>query len=259
MPNRQQNKIPKIIHYCWFGRSELPNLAIKCLESWKMQLPDYEIIRWDENSFDINSNLYVKQAYENKKYAFVSDYVRLHALYNCGGIYLDTDVEVIKPLDQFLENESFSGFENDQSITTGVIGAVKGSDMISVFLDYYSNRSFIRKNETLDTTTNVEIITNICKEFGFIQNNEYQIVNGYTIYPKTIFCPLNWDSDNSDITNETHTIHYFAGSWHSEKEKKRRNGFLRKKMGKSLRLIAIVARLVIGETRYKKFKSRFFS
>ena len=101
--------IPKKIHYCWFGRGQMPELAIKCLASWKKNLPDYEVIEWNEDNFDINSNRYVKEAYESKKYAFVTDYVRLYVLYNHGGIYMDTDVEVLKPLDVFLVNRAFTG------------------------------------------------------------------------------------------------------------------------------------------------------
>ncbi|OME82137.1 hypothetical protein BK120_15815 [Paenibacillus sp. FSL A5-0031] len=251
-------KIPKVIHYCWFGNNPLPELAIKCINSWKTYMPDYEIIRWDENNFNVNSNLYVMQAYESKKFAFVSDYVRLYALYNYGGIYLDTDVEVIKPLDQFLNNEAFSGFEDHQSITTGVIGSTKGNEIINIFLDYYSQRGFVRQDGSLDTTTNVKIITDICLKYGFIKDNNYQIVNGYTIYPKTVFCPLNWNSNDTDISNETHTIHYFAGSWHSEKEKNRKKSIIWKLFGKQIALIVNVIKFAIGDTAYRKLKRRFF-
>ena len=103
--------IPKVIHYCWFGKKPLPPLAVNCIDSWKKFCPDYEIIEWNEKNFDINSNTYVREAYENKKWAFVSDYVQLYALYNYGGIYMDTDVQVLKPLDAFLNDQAFSGFE----------------------------------------------------------------------------------------------------------------------------------------------------
>ena len=112
------SKIPKIIHYCWFGRGEKPEIVKRCINSWKENLKDYEIIEWNENNFDININNYVKEAYENKKYAFVSDYVRVYALYNMGGIYFDTDVEVFKSLDEFLQEDSFWGFEEKDYIAT---------------------------------------------------------------------------------------------------------------------------------------------
>ena len=136
--------IPKIIHYCWFGGKPLPELACLCIESWKKFLPEYRIIRWDEESFDINSNTYVKEAYENKKYAFVTDYVRLYALYTHGGIYMDTDVEVRRPLDQFLQHQAFSGFESYHDIPTGIMASEKGFQGIKDQLDYYNNRHFVK-------------------------------------------------------------------------------------------------------------------
>ena len=118
--------IPKKIHYCWFGRGEKPELAKKCIKSWKIYCPNYEIIEWNEENFDINSNQYLKEAYENKKYAFVTDYVRLFVLYTQGGIYMDTDVEVIKPLDEYLHHEAVSGFENTTQIPTGLMACREG-------------------------------------------------------------------------------------------------------------------------------------
>ena len=124
------NKIPKIIHYCWFGKKEKPNIVKKCISSWKVILKDYEIIEWNEENFDISSNNFVRQAYENGKFAFVSDYVRVYALYNYGGIYLDTDVEVFKNFDPLLNNESFWGFEEKNFIATSTIGAQKNNKFI---------------------------------------------------------------------------------------------------------------------------------
>ena len=120
------NKIPKKIHYCWFGGNPLPKETVEYIKSWKKYCPDYEIIEWNESNFDINRNLYIKQAYEAKKYAFVSDYVRVFALYKYGGIYLDTDVEVFKDFNDLLDNESFWGFEQENYIATSTIGAKKG-------------------------------------------------------------------------------------------------------------------------------------
>ena len=117
--------IPKIIHYCWFGGKELPELAKKCIASWKKYCPDYEIIRWDESNFDLESCQYVKQAYQSKKYAFVTDYVRLYAMYTQGGVYMDTDVELTKNLDKFLDHQGFSGFESEAQIPTGIMAAEK--------------------------------------------------------------------------------------------------------------------------------------
>ena len=150
------NKIPKKIHYCWFGNNELPEEQKKYIETWKKHCPDYEIKEWNEKNFDINSNKYVKEAYEAKKFAFVSDYVRLHALYNEGGIYMDTDIEVLKSFDVFLKHTAFIGFEDLKHIGTGVIGAEKGNKWIRLLLKDYDNISFYTKNGEIDLTTNRE-------------------------------------------------------------------------------------------------------
>ncbi len=207
--------IPKIIHYCWFGRGPMPDLERKCLESWANFLPDYKIMLWNEDNFDINSNIYVKQAYEVKKYAFVSDYARLYALYNYGGLYLDTDVEVIKNLDQFLIYPAFAGLEQPDWISTCLIGAVKEHPWLSRWLAYYSAKSFYLDNGNMDLTTNVATITEISEmEFYMKRVNKFQILkNDIYLYPAEYFCPKDWSSKKMIITENTHAIHHFAGSW----------------------------------------------
>lgn len=204
----------KIIHYCWFGGKEMPQLAQKCLKSWKKFCPDYQIMCWNEKTFDINSNKFVKEAYESKKFAFVTDYVRLHALYNYGGIYMDTDVEVIKPIDKFLENKSFSGFESERYAVTGIMGSEKGSLFIKELMDYYTNESFVKEDGSLNMIPNTQIITNILDNKGLVKNNQYQVINDeYTLYPIDYFCPIDFDTKKKNITENTYTIHWFAGSW----------------------------------------------
>ena len=205
--------IPKIIHYCWFGGKEMPKLAKKCLESWKKYCPDYEIKCWNESNFDINSNRYVKEAYENKKYAFVTDYVRLYALYNEGGIYVDTDLEIIRPIDEFLNDKAFSGFENEDFVPTGIMASEKNLPIIKELMSYYIARSFIKADGTFDITTNTETITNIFVEKGLKLNNQYQIVDNFSMYPSDYFCPIDIKTKNKNITKNTYTIHWFAGSW----------------------------------------------
>ncbi len=233
--------IPKKIHYCWFGGKELPKLAKKCLESWKRYCPDYEIIRWDESTFDINSNQYVKEAYENKKYAFVTDYVRLYALYNFGGIYMDTDVEVLKPLDKFLENKAFSGFESNSYVPTGIMASEKETDIIKKLLDYYDNRSFVKSDGSLDLTTNTQTITVIFEKLGLNKNNQFQVIDGFALYPSEYFCPIDCSTKKKKITNNTYTIHWFAGSWIPLKSKIKYKVFL-------------ILKKIIGDNNAKKIK-----
>ncbi len=215
--------IPKIIHYCWFGGKPLPELACRCIESWKKYLPEYEIVRWDENTFDINSNPYVKEAYENKKYAFVTDYVRLYAIYTQGGIYMDTDVEVRKPLEQFLKHHAFSGFESYHDIPTGIMASEKGFHGIKDQLDYYTNRHFVKEDGTFDMTTNVVTITNYYLERGLKRNNTFQVLEGYAFYPRIYFCPSPLDI--AERLDEIYTIHHMAGSWLDPDEIRKKQKF----------------------------------
>lgn len=211
--------IPKKIHYCWFGGNPLPEDAQKYLESWKKFCPDYEIIRWDEKSFDVNHLPYVQEAFKAKKWAFITDYVRLYALYNYGGIYMDTDVEVLKSLDSFLELKAFSGFENEENIPTGIMAAEKGLPIIKELMDYYNDIHFINEDGTLNLKTNVEIITEHFQKKGFVGNNQKQVIDDFTIFPKDYFCPKDYKTLKIEITSNTCTIHHFASSWISQKSK----------------------------------------
>ena len=218
------DKIPRIIHYCWFGRSEKPEIVKKCIQSWKNILTDYEIIEWNEDNFDINSNKYVKEAYENKKYAFVSDYVRVKVLYDMGGIYLDTDVEVYKSLDKFLEEESFWGFEEKNYIATSTIGARSGNRLIKQFLDFYEGKSYTEMAKDVETSTNVQIVTRIFKEIGFEMNGERQSIDNIgTIYPQEYFSPYDYINYYDKKTDKTYTMHHFYKSWISPKDKIKSN------------------------------------
>lgn len=218
------DKIPRIIHYCWFGMSEKPEIVKKCIQSWKNILTDYEIIEWNEDNFDINSNKYVKEAYENKKYAFVSDYVRVKVLYDMGGIYLDTDVEVYKSLDKFLEEESFWGFEEKNYIATSTIGARSGNRLIKQFLDFYEGKSYTEMAKDIETSTNVQIVTRIFKEIGFKMNGERQSIDNIgTIYPQEYFSPYDYINYYDKKTDKTYTMHHFYKSWISPKDKIKSN------------------------------------
>lgn len=211
----EPSRIPKVIHYVWVGRAPKPQKVIDCMESWKKFCPDYKIVEWNEDNFDVNSNLYVKQAYECKKYAFVSDYIRLWALYNFGGVYLDTDVELLCPLDKFLRHGVFTGFENKVWIPTAVLGAEQNHPYIKLLLDYYADRSFIKKNNKPDLTTNVSSIGAITRHHYNIKfNDTYQELDGdVAFYPHDTFCPKNYVSEKIEATENTCAIHHFNGSW----------------------------------------------
>ncbi len=206
--------IPKTIHYCWFGRNPLPQLAIDCIASWKKYLPEYEIVEWNEDNFPLKKFPFAQEALENRKFAFVSDVCRLYALKEFGGIYMDTDVEVLKSLDRFLNHAAFSGFENDDYVPTGIMASEKDSKWASDLLSYYDNRSFIKENGELDIQSNTYIITEMMKEKGFVMNNKFQEIDGYVaFYPNDYFCPKSYKTGSIDLTKNSYCIHHFAKSW----------------------------------------------
>ena len=211
--------IEKKIHYCWFGGNPLSELAQKCIASWKKYCPDYEIIEWNESNFDINCCDYVREAYEAKKWAFVSDVERLYALVNFGGIYMDTDVEVLKPLDDLLQYESVSGFEAVDRIPTGLMACQRQQSLFEEFLHDYDNKHFLKPDGSYDITTNVTRITNICLKYGLQLNNKLQTVKGFTLFPVEYFCPKDFETKVLTITENTYVIHHFDGSWLSVEDK----------------------------------------
>lgn len=200
--------IPKKIHYVWLGKGEKNERTKKCIESWKKYLPDYEIIEWNEDNFNIEYNDFTKQSYEKKKYAFTSDVIRLYALYTEGGIYMDTDVEVYKPLDEFLQEQGFSGFEDINYPVCATMGAEKGNPVIKLMLDYYNCVDFITYEDWKDYIRNEEtstcIYSNILGMLGIDRKkNEKQKIKHFTVYPQTYFF----------TQNEGYTYHSFGGSW----------------------------------------------
>lgn len=206
--------IPKILHYCWFGGKELPPLAKKCLASWKTYCPDYEIRVWNETTFDLSTApAYVREAYEAKKWAFVTDYVRLYAMTTYGGIYMDTDVEVVAPLDPFLSHRAFSGFEREDAIPTGIMACEKGFPLFGEFLRYYDSAAFRLPDGSLNLTTNVETMTTICLAHGLVLNGRYQEIDGFALYEPEVFCPVDVTTKKLRRTDKTVAIHWFSGSW----------------------------------------------
>lgn len=212
--------IPKIIHYCWFGRNPKPELAEKCIASWKKYLPEYDYIEWNEDNFPLDRFPYAKQALETKKYAYITDVVRLYALKEFGGIYMDTDVEVLKPLDIFLTEVAFSGFENNHQLPTGIIGAEKQSKWATDMLAYYDGRDFLDEKGNPILTTNVLTISMLMKKEGFQLDNTFQKKEDYiTFYPSEYFCPKDYNTGKIEITKNTYCIHHFSGSWQPHKQK----------------------------------------
>lgn len=220
--------IPKKIHYCWFGKNPLPKLALKCIRSWKKYLPDYEIIEWNEDNFDVNICPYTKEAYQAKKYAFVSDYARFWILYNYGGIYFDTDVEVIKSLDKILVNGPFMACEENLPsalssyplIAPGLGLAIEAHHPIyKQIIEEYNQKHFLTKDGKKNETTVVYYITNIFIKNGLKQNSDIQKIQGITIYPPEYFCPKSYVDRKIRITPNTVCIHHYDGSWISKRRK----------------------------------------
>ena len=211
--------IPKTIHYCWFGGGELPELAKRCIESWDTYCPDYKIVEWNERNFDLNLFPYAREAYESRKYAFVTDVVRLYALANYGGFYMDTDVEVVASLEPLRCYEAVSGFESETEIPTGLMASIPHQPMICELLSEYEHLHFLDDSGHMDLTTNVVRITNTCSSYGFIPNNTFQVVNGFTFLPKDYLCPKDHATGRIARTENTLAIHHFNGSWQSDEDR----------------------------------------
>ena len=213
--------IPKIIHYCWFGRNPLPELAQKCIASWKKYLPDYEIKEWNEDNFDVNIIPYTAEAYKAKKYAFVSDYARFWILYKYGGIYFDTDVEVIRPIDDIIERGNFMGFETDPKpqlkADASEASINPGLGIIKKMLDFYEGKHFVHEAVMKNQITVVHIATQVLRENGLKDLVGIQEVAGCFIYPSEYFCPINVTTGRIHVEKNTRTIHHYAGTWVDKK------------------------------------------
>lgn len=245
---REHDNIPKVIHYFWFGGNPLPELAETCIASWENYLPDYEIKRWDESNFDVNAILYTKQAYEAGKYAFVSDYARLKVLYDEGGVYFDTDVEVLRSIDDILENGAFMSLEAMEDGGVGInpgngIAAPAGLPTYKRLVESYEKDAFLDENGKHNLSTIVTRVTNLLEEDGFVAKNEIQKVGDITIYPTDYFCPKNFATGKVTITKNTYSIHWYDASWQPLSSRvfyavsRRMPAPLRKQMKKAMRRI----------------------
>lgn len=208
--------IPKIIHYCWFGDKPMPKMAKKCLKSWKKYCPDYEIKLWNEKNFDLNCNQYIKEAFEAKKWAFITDYARLYIVYHYGGIYLDTDVELVHPLDSLLDCHAFFGIEAtpNKCIATGLgFGAEKGHLMVKEILEQYDDIHFKLEDGQYDLTPCPDRNTLIFEKYGYQHQDKCQKINGVQVLASEYLCPKDFKTNQLHITDKTLSIHHYDGSW----------------------------------------------
>ena len=225
--------IPKIVHYCWFGGKDKPEDVKKCMKSWKKYLPDYTLMEWNESNFDIDKLKYTKEAYAAGKYAFVSDVARIEALYQYGGFYMDTDVEVLKSFNPFLDARCILGMEEKEYVATSFMAFEKKHSLVKQFLDLYENLSFLDANGQIITGTNVVKLTNMLYEKGFVQENHYQeLEEEIKIYPKEYFSPYDYINCHYNITENSYCVHHFAVSWMSKKEQVKKG--VKKKLVKIL-------------------------
>lgn len=258
--------IPKIIHYCWLSDSSMPEKAQKCMESWKKYLPDYEFILWNFSRFPKGKSVWVDQAFNSGKYAFAADYIRLFALYNYGGIYLDTDVEILKPYDDLLDLPYFIGQEKTPSgIEAATIGFPPGHSLIKQLLDRYNNRSFIKSDGSLD----MEPIPYIIRRYIEAQY-EYNVISNiadfssdskqFNVFSADFFSPKRWDTGEMEVSDNTYSIHHFAGSWlpqHINIKNKRVYSFVKIKVWIVHHLMRKNTVLISGDENDNRLYSKF--
>lgn len=245
--------IPKIIHYCWFGGNELPESVKKCIDSWKKFAPDYELKLWNESNYDVNSHPYIKAAYENKKYAFVTDYVRLDVVNTYGGIYLDTDVELIKPINHFLTLGAFMALEQPGRVATGLgFGAKANNPVISANLKAYDNLNFIengKQNLTTCVTVTMDTLKQLTSNLGInIEKlNSTQFIKdlNLTILSTEVMCPYSLETGKTTITKDTVSIHHYDATWKPHKD--------------HLLRLKVKLRNWIGSDRYERLKLKLKS
>lgn len=255
--------IPKIIHYCWFGQSPKPQSVLRCINSWKKYCPDFEIREWTENDFDVSLNQYTQQAYDSKAWGFVPDYIRLWIIYHYGGIYLDTDVQVLKNLSPLCDHSAFSGFENTDYVNFGQgFGAEAGNPIIHAHMQMYDSLQFVNGDGTYNKTPSPQYTTKVLRDYGLhcddntVQNLQYMVV-----YPKEYFCPKNFTTGVTRVTPNTYSIHQFDASWFSEEQQeakhKRWKELRRKELLYNIRYTPNrILRAILGNEQYENLKRR---
>ena len=214
--------ISKIIHYCWLSNDAVPESLMQCMESWKRKLPDYEFVLWNFERFPRGKSKWVDEAFDNRKYAFAADFIRLYALYNYGGIYLDMDVEVLKSFDPLLELKSFMCWQNEMpGLEVAAMGSEKGAPWIKMCLDRYENRSFVKENGTFDMKVLPCVVEDVLRENAVSLPSVNSIIdakekekNGLPVFPFDFFSPKSYKTGKISITQNTYCVHHFAGSWY---------------------------------------------
>jgi mannosyltransferase OCH1-like enzyme len=254
--------IPRLIHYIWIGGNPLPKLALDCIQSWNEKCPDYKIKLWNEENLNIEECLFTKQAYENKKYGFVTDYLRLKIIFENGGIYLDTDVEVLKSLDELLSLNAFFGFENDEHINTGAgFGAVKGCNILKDMMEQYEKTPFIKADGSFDMTACPQRDTVVLRKIGLKLGTTIQEIDGIQFFPSEYFSPINYTTGIRKVTDKTFSIHHFMASWKDEKEVKQNKTrhILVKVFGEKVGLKFNNIFIALSEKSFSEFSSYIFS
>ena len=222
--------IPKVIHYCWFGKNPIPEHYRNWMESWRKYCPDYEIIEWNETNYDISKNRYMKEAYDAGKMGFVPDYARLDIIHEYGGIYLDTDVELIANLDELLFEDGYASFETKNYVNLGTgFGAKRNHPVIEQMLEDYEGRSFYNEDGTLNLVASPNYQTQVLSDNGLVKNGEYQIVNNFTIFPEKMLSGMNIYTRRVRPKDYTVSVHHYDGSW-LQNEIRERNDIISKYM-----------------------------
>lgn len=212
-------KIPHVLHYCWFGRKPKPKLVTQCMLSWKKYLPGWEIKEWNEDNYDVNHSEYAAQAYRSKAYAFVADVARFDILHRYGGVYVDTDVELIRPIpEEILEHPAFGGMQSDGWVAPGLIfGAVPSHPFVQEMLSYYETHPFQGTHDLKETV--VTYTTDALRKYGYQINGAYQELHGVAVYPSCVFCGYDIGLHEAVITPNTISVHHYAASWVSGRRK----------------------------------------
>lgn len=257
--------IPKKIHYCWLGGNPLPESAKKCIKSWRKYCPDYEIIEWNESNYDFTKNEYMRQALEAKKWGFVPDYARLDIIYNEGGIYLDTDVEMIRPFDELLQLKGFAGFQDEDYVALGLgFGAEPGNPVIKKLMDSYEKLSFLNEDGSLNLVPSPHLNTKtLVDDCGLIPSACYQELGSFSVFPPEYFCPKSFLDGVIRKTKNTFSIHHFDASWFSDESKKQLLDSWKhkqkriKKLERRKRYGGFI-RKILGNENWEKIKSKIY-